>query len=52
MSQGNSECIFGGLNMENPRAGVSAVDCMIDRIIEGKTIASVPHHSDMWNVAS
>jgi hypothetical protein len=38
--------------MENPRAGIPAVDCMIDKIIEGETIASVPHHSDMWNVAS
>jgi hypothetical protein len=26
--------------MENPRAGVPAVNCMIDRIIEGETIAS------------
>jgi hypothetical protein len=38
--------------MENPKASVSAVNYMIDKIIEGKTIASVPHRSDMWNVAS
>src|SRR5277367_493764 len=38
--------------MENPKASVSAVNYMIDKIIEGKTIASVPRRSDMWNVAS
>jgi len=39
-------------NMENPRASVLAGNYMIDKITEGETIPSVPHRSDMWNVAS
>jgi hypothetical protein len=38
--------------MENPKASVLAVNYMIDKITEGETIPSVPHRSDMWNVAS
>jgi hypothetical protein len=37
--------------MENLGPTVLAINCMVDRIIEGETIASIPHRSNIQNVA-